>query len=240
MKQIIPYVPTYLPNSDTLLADLKNITDLLPHAKIFTADAVSMYTNIDTDTGINAFSKWLHIYSHKLLPVFPCQLFLQILNFVMWNNIFQFNNTYWLQTKGTTMGTPAACMYATILFGLHEHLNILPKFAANIRYYKRYIVDIFTIWIPPIPSDNDRTWTEFKTTLDEFGSIRWKPETPTDHITFLDLNLTLSNGQISSATNQKPMNLYLYLPPLSAHPTSCLKASSLGRYWKQNNMENLI
>ena len=160
MKQIIPYV-----------ADLKNITDLPPHAKIFTADAVSMYTNIDTDTGINAFSKWLHIYSHELPPDFPCQLFLQILNFVMRNNIFQFNNTYWLQTKGTTMGTLAACMYATISFGLHECLNILPKFTANIKYYKCYIDDIFAIWILPIPSDNDRTWTEFKTTLDEFGSL---------------------------------------------------------------------
>ena len=170
MKEIIPYIPTYLPNSDTLLADLKNITNLLPHAKIFIADAVSMYTNIDTDTGIDAFGKWLHIYSHELPPDFPCQLFLQILNFVMWNNIFQFDNTYWLQTKGTAMGTPAACMYATISFGLHECLNILPKFATNFKYYKRYIDDIFAIWILPIPSDNDRTWTEFKTTLNEFGS----------------------------------------------------------------------
>jgi hypothetical protein len=37
------------------------------------------------------------------------------------------------------------------------------------------------------------------------------------------------------------MNLYLYIPPLSAHPPSCFKGlitSEVRRYWLQNNPEN--
>jgi hypothetical protein len=39
---------------------------------------------------------------------------------------------------------------------------------------------------------------------------------------------------------QKPMHLYTYIPPLSAHPKSCFKGSIIGkllRYWHQNTDE---
>jgi len=70
------------------------------------------------------------------------------------------------------MGMPSACMYATISYGLHEHLNILPKFNTSIKYYKRCIDDIFAIWIPPNQTDNNATWNDFKTSLDEFGNLQ--------------------------------------------------------------------
>jgi hypothetical protein len=50
----------------------------------------------------------------------------------------------------------------------------------------------------------------------------------------------LDNSRITIETYQKPMNLYLYIPPLSAHPPSCFKGLIFGeirRYWLQNTPE---
>jgi len=113
-------------------------------------------------------------------------------------------------------------------------------------YYKRFIDDIFGVWLSDTnntitqSSTQDNTWSNFKNSLNQFGSLRWNVETPTTSTTFLDLSLTLKDGRITTTTYQKPLNLYLYIPPLSAHPPSCLKGlvtSEIYRYWIQNTEE---
>jgi hypothetical protein len=65
----------------------------------------------------------------------------------MENNIFKFGDTYWLQTQGTAMGTPAAPLYSILTNGYYENTTILNNFKTNLLYYKRFIDDIFGIWI---------------------------------------------------------------------------------------------
>jgi hypothetical protein len=65
------------------------------------------------------------ITNENNLPAnFPIQLFLNILETVMRYNIFFFGETYWNQESGTAMGTPAACEYATKMFGHYENTTI--------------------------------------------------------------------------------------------------------------------
>ncbi|EJK44842.1 hypothetical protein THAOC_36589 [Thalassiosira oceanica] len=52
LQRLKPFVPTYIKDSHDLLAKLRNIGGLPPNARLFTADAVSMYTNIDTEHAI--------------------------------------------------------------------------------------------------------------------------------------------------------------------------------------------
>jgi len=137
------------------------------------------------------------------------------------------------------MGTPTACAYATLTFGNYENLTILKTFQNNLLYYKTYIDDIFRFWIPP--QDNPQTtWETFKTTLNNWGNLKWTLEVPSTKTNFLDLSLKITNNTITTSTFQKPMNLFLYIPTLSAHPPSCLKGLIIGevkRYWIQNNPE---
>jgi hypothetical protein len=159
---------------------------------------------------------------------------------VIENNIFSFGNTYWLQLTGTAMGTPVSCSYATVAYGQHENKNILTTFSPYLLYYRRYIDDIFGIWLPPT-TEKDDTWEHFKRELNNWGTLEWVTETPSKQTTFLDLHLQLRGTTIITNTHQKDLNLYLYIPPRSAHPPSCLKgliAGKMRRYWLQNNTDN--
>jgi len=138
------------------------------------------------------------------------------------------------------MGTPAAPLYAMITYGHHEKTKILPYFNNNLLYYKRYIDDIIGIWVDSPLSPNN-SWDSFKTELNGFGSLQWNVENLTTSTTFLDLTIKLIDNKIQTSTFQKDLNLYLYIPPTSAYPTSCFKGLITGkllRYWNQNSSQN--
>jgi hypothetical protein len=199
-----------------------------------------MYTNIDIDIGISAVRNFLQCNKAQISQDFPTELFLQILQLVMQNNIFSFANTYWLQLTGTAMGTPVACAYATVTFGQYENSLILQKYRRQLLYYRRYIDDIIGIWLPDNNNDSS-TWQGFKEDLNNWGTLKWKIENPSRKTVFLDLEINLQGNTIATRTYQKDMNLYLYIPPLLAHPPSCFKGLITGevrRCWLQNNPEN--
>jgi len=240
-KNLLPLVKSYLKNSTTVIDELKSL-HIPENALLFSADAKSMYTNIDTDTGLTSIRNFIDDNRDNISPDFPTNLFLTILEIVMRNNVFKFSDTYWLQLTGTAMGTPVACSYATITYGQHENANILTEFQPQLLYYRRYIDDIFGIWVPP-PVNNNDTWNRFKAALNNWGTLEWIIDTPSLQTTFLDLNISLQNSTITTSTFQKNLNLYLYIPPRSAHPPSCLKgliAGELRRYWLQNSTENFV
>jgi len=97
MKKLLKSIPSYLRNSNHILQELQNLPHLPPNARIFTADATAMYTNIETATAIEAFTFLLDHYAHEIPNNFPRAFFLETLQFIMENNIFQFDDTYWLQ-----------------------------------------------------------------------------------------------------------------------------------------------
>jgi len=239
MKELLPLIQSYTKNSFEVIKDLKNLT-IPENALLFSADAKSMYTNIDTATGLLTFKQFFEANSSSISPNFPVSLFLQILEIVMRNNIFSFSNTYWIQLSGTAMGTPAACSYATITYGHFENTEILTEFRPQILLYKRYIDDVFGLWIPP-PTQQASTWAKFKERLNSWGSLKWLIEEPSNKTVFLDLQIELKNGMVYTNTYQKHLNLYLYIPPRSAHPPSCLKgliSGELRRYWLQNSQSD--
>jgi hypothetical protein len=78
----------------------------------------------------------------------------------------------------------------------------------------------------------------YKSVLNQFGTLWWNIDNLSRSTTFLDLQLTIKGNKIKTKTLQKPMKLYLYIPPLSAHPLGCFKSLITGellRYWKQNS-----
>ncbi len=182
MKQLLPLIKSYTKNSFDVLEELKNLP-IPSNALLFSADAKSMYTNIDTAVGIQTFRDFFVAQEEQIPSSFPINLFLKILELVMSNNIFNFGNTTWLQLSGTAMGTPAACSYATITYGHHENTRILTEFNSQLLYYRRYIDDIFGVWIP-LATNREATWNTFKKRLNEWGTLEWIIQNPSKKIIF--------------------------------------------------------
>ena len=132
------------------------------------------------------------------------------------------------------MGTPCACIYATLFFAYFEQTNILPHYKNNILFYVRTIDDILIVW-KPTPNT---PFQQFKDYLNTQCKLNWETEDPTNQTNFLDLTINIDNqGNITTKTFQKAMNLFLYIPCASAHPSNMTKSLIYGllyTYQKQN------
>jgi hypothetical protein len=174
-----------------------------------------MYTNIDTDHAVL-----------NLEDVLPVHL-IPFLLLIMKKNIFQFSNTFWIQKDGTAMGVPCACAWATLYFAGFEE-DMLEKYSRYLILFRRYIDDGLGIWLWDESPECRTAWMNYKADMQTYGKLRWTFVEPCKTIDFLDLTLTLQRGRISCSLFEKKLNLYLYLPPHSAHPPGVLKGLVTG------------
>ena len=219
LQQLKPLITTYIKDSKELLTKLADLGALPPNARLFTADAVSVYTNIDTDHAIEVISAWLDSLQHQLPKNFPLEAVKAAMILVMKNNIFEWGDLYFLQLLGTAMGTSAACMWATIYYAIHEMGVLIPTYVNNLSLFLRFIDDIIGIW-----TGTEAEWIAFKNDANNFGILEWEFEEPSREINFLDLTIAIENNRIVTKTYQKDLNLYQYISPMSNHPPTMVKA----------------
>jgi hypothetical protein len=193
-------------------------------------DAVSMYTNIDTKHAISVITKYLQS-TEQIVNV---DALINGLTILMEHNIFQFGDTHFVQLTGTAMGTPPAPPYATLYFYIHEQ-SILPMFPEIIAY-GRLIDDGLGLWCPMEQNSDDedcRRFELFQEQIQSFGILQWEFSDRTLSTEFLELELNIDkNGALSTRLYEKALNLYLYLPPHSAHPPGVLKGLIYGRIFQ--------
>jgi hypothetical protein len=205
--------------------------ELPSNAKLFTADAVSMYTNIQTAPALSAIGRYLRQNKNKFRDI-PINTLMSGLNFVMNNNIFEFGDTFWHQKKGTAMGTPPAPPYATLFFAVHENSYIIDQFP-NLLFYKRFIDDVVGIWIPSsCPVVDDCRWSTFQQRMNQDTGLTWEFSERSTSVAFMDLTISIQHGKIHTTLYEKALNLYLYIPPHSAHPPGMVKGVILGSLFR--------
>jgi hypothetical protein len=145
MKKLLPTFSTmYLKDSFAVLHNIRDLKPLPPNAKLFTAGAVLMYTNINTPHAMTTFRQWFKKFPGEIPQDFPQDLL--VLEIVMNHNIFQVNDKFWHQLHCTFMGTSTACMYATLYYAYHERLTLLSTFSNKLLYFCRFIDHILKIW----------------------------------------------------------------------------------------------
>ena len=135
------------------------------------------------------------------------------------------------------MGTSVAVIFANLYYGWHKRTCILPHYVTSedppLIFYKRFIDDIFGIWV-----GTDHKFDKLLKDANNFGILKWDFNRPTNTVAFLDLNITIKEGKITTRTHQKEGNPYLYITPQSAHPPGMIKGVIFGlvrHYYEQNS-----
>ena len=144
------------------------------NARLFTADAVSMYTNIPAHMALNLIGKYLTQYQRKHNNTYPQDAVRAGLCLIMTLNIFTFGDLTFKQLNGTAMGTPPAPPYATIYYGIHGG-KFLPHHSRRVIYYRRFIDDVIGIWCPnKDPQLDESEWNDFKQKMNSFPGLTWE------------------------------------------------------------------
>ena len=89
------------------------------HAQTF--DVESLYTNIDTELGLQAIKFWVEKFPNKVLSRFSVDFICDAIKLILENNIFFFNDNYYKQISGTAMGTKFAPSYPNLVLAYLKH-----------------------------------------------------------------------------------------------------------------------
>ena len=172
-----------------------------------TADVVGLYPSIPHDTGLEALRKPLDNRKNKKISTDDLT---KMGKFVLKNNYFEFNGKVKEQISGTAIGTKFAPPYACIFMGQVE-TEFLETQKHKPLVWFRYIDDVFFIW-----THGKEKLSLFLEDLNKFHP-NIKHETNKESIHFLDLNVRLSDGNISTDLYVKPTDRHRFLYYTSSH-----------------------
>ena len=233
LQLICQRLPFFLASSRQLVKQLATVNPIHT-SRLFTCDAVSMYTNINTEHALFEIANFVRQSPLILELELEPEPIIAATEIIMKHNVFCFGDTYWTQLSGTAMGTPPAPMYATLYFAIHE-AKVIPQFP-ELNLYRRYIDDGLGIWTPN-PKNSQildlERWNSFQEQFNNYGTLSWEFSERTRSAIFLDITIEIdpeSPDRLSHTLFQKVQNLYLYLPAHSAHPPGVVKGLVHGMY----------
>ena len=107
-----------------------------------------------------------------------------MVDFVLKNNFFEFNNEIKQQISGTVIGTKCASTYACIFMD-KVGTEILETQRDKLSLWVRYIVDIFYIW-----THGQEKRKVFLEDLNKFHpNLRFTSDSSEENVAFLDLKV---------------------------------------------------
>jgi hypothetical protein len=206
---------SYVKDTTHFLQILEEMGPLPEGSILVTLDVTSLYTNIPNTEGIKAANDILkRSRSRHYKP--SNKSLIQLLEFVLTRNNFQFNGKHYLQTGGTSMGTKAAPSYANCYLDKFER-DFVYKYKLQPLLWKRYLDDCFCIW-----QHGEEELNLFVKYLNScVESIKFTMEHSKDGVAFLDTWVSLVENKIVTNLYCKPTDSHNYLLYSSSHPKAC-------------------
>lgn len=133
--------PSYVKDTYDFVAKVKTLS-VPAGAFLFSIDINSLYTNIDTQLGLQAVARAFERFPDERRPD---QVILELLELSLVRNDFEFNDKFYLQIHGTAMGKKFAPAFANLYMCFWEE-TAFPKCKNLPLMYLRYLDDIFGVW----------------------------------------------------------------------------------------------
>ena len=219
---------TYVRDSSHFLELIEGLGPIPDDAILVTADVVGLYPNIPHEEGLQALGEALDRRSNNKIPT---NVLMEMTEFVLKNNFFEFDSKTYHQKLGTAIGTKFAPPYACIFMDKLEK-GFLQGQQLTPWLWLRYIDDVFFIWthgreelkafLRALNSFHDTIKFTFEMTHASVNSSFEELESCTllsgRGVNFLDLNVWLDRGKLESDMYCKPTDCHQYLHYTSCHP----------------------
>lgn len=204
---------SFVRDTNHFLSTINEIT--VPNGSfLVTLDVSSLYTNIPHSDGILAVVEAYDKFSGDK-PIDSPTL-ATLLEMILQLNNFVFNEVHYLQVSGTSMGTKIGPNYANIFMGRLEEQFLRSRHLKPLCY-KRFIDDIFFIW----PHGESQLRAFISDFNNVHPSISFTHTYSAETINFLDVTVSLRNGNLLTKLYQKPTDRQQYLHFNSSHLKHC-------------------
>jgi len=200
-----------------------------PNERMVSFDVTSLFTNVPLEETIDICVEHFKSYYGSNDVV----LFKSLLELACKDVHFLFNDTWYIQTDGVSMGSPIAPAMADIFMN-HLERNIVNYSGVKPSLYKRYVDDIFLIF------ENQENVSPFLHFMNNLHSkIKFTVEKEENgELPFLDVKVMRKEDRYFTTQYFKPTDTGLYLTPYSfcdeKYQKSLIK-SLISRTWELNS-----
>ncbi len=222
LQPLCKKLASHLKDTQHLIAIIRNTTPS-SGAILFTLDVESLYTNIPIGEGLAAVSSAFLRHPDQKRPDLTL---LSLLRIILGSNNFSFQGQEWLQTHGVAMGKPFGGSFANLFMGQWEE-RALSSFSHPTSLWVRYQDDVFGVW----EHGADLLQDFLKHLNGRHPSIKLSLQFGPS-VNFLDLRISLRNGELIYAPFFKETDGHLILPPASHHPTSTFTGLLYGEIFR--------
>ena len=209
--------------------DFNNSGSLPENAIVVTLDVSALYTNMEKDESIEAVKNTLAEANYNDISI---GFILWLLELMLDNNMFTFNDKLYKQIIGIAMGAKPAPLIADIFMSKVIDDNIFKLGEENIKFFKRFLDDLFLIYIgstkqlhkffDKVNELHPHIKFTFNHTCIKSESESEKCDCPNqESIPFLDTSCKIEEGKLIFDLYRKKTDRVQYLLPSSCHPVHC-------------------
>ncbi|CAJ0931730.1 unnamed protein product [Ranitomeya imitator] len=146
LSPLVPLMKSYLKDTTHFLQLLRDLGPLPSNSILVAMDVSSLYTNIDHQEGLESVTRY--VTTHANFSENQLQFCIDALTIILTKNYFLFEDQFYVQKKGTAMGSNVAPPFANIFMDFYEtsYVYCHPLFSSHVIFWRRFIDDVFFIW----------------------------------------------------------------------------------------------